>query len=90
VELLGLLEVTRVEGSMTENERQYRKAVKYYVWLFVLCIPVVFPIGFWLLKLFGSSVPFFVLGGLWVLAWLVAAGRAIFFRYRWKTSKLAD
>jgi hypothetical protein len=90
VVLVGLLEMKKSWDIMTENEREYRKALKYYLWLYVLCGPVVFPIGVALFKLFGSSVPFFVLGGLWQLAWLVAAGRATFFRYRWKTSKMTD
>ena len=71
---------------MTENERKYRQALKWYLWLLVLYVPVVFLVVVSTYKLVGNYTPGFAFAALWMLAWLISGWRAALFRYRWKNS----
>jgi hypothetical protein len=52
-------------------QRQYRRAWTIFLALFVLFTPVVLCAAVILFKLFGTFVPGFIFGGIWMAAWTV-------------------
>jgi hypothetical protein len=77
-----------IAGELTASPidlpKQYRRAWKIFIALFLLYVPVVFCVAVTLFKLFKTFVPCFVFAGIWMAAWVASGIRVIVLRYRLK------